>query len=182
MSFGRRTWNREDYIGTSSTDSSPSFTDDELTLLKKKYTNYHALMQTASTSGMNHRTLVSAASVSAHKRGKQFGFYCELCDLTFKDTLQYIDHLNHMSHVARFEKVFGETLVLDTRDNDDIPIDEFRESYLAATQQFVKEHGGTPKSKHTKKTSKVEKSTTAMEESSDMAKIMGFGSFGTSKK
>lgn len=180
MSFGRRTWNREDYVGASTASDGPSFTDDELAQLKRKYTDYHALMQTASTAGVNHRTLVSAASVSSHKRGKQFGFYCELCDLTFKDTLQYIDHLNHRSHAVRFEQVFGEPLVLDARDNDDVPIEEFREAYETEIQRFVKQHAEKPKEKAVKKP--VVAKAAQQDEQSDMARIMGFGSFGSSKK
>lgn len=27
-------------------------------------------------------------------KGKSAGFYCDACDLTFKDSLSYLDHLN----------------------------------------------------------------------------------------
>jgi len=34
------------------------------------------------------------------KRGKGAGFYCEDCDLTFKDNLQWVDHLNSKQHLV----------------------------------------------------------------------------------
>ncbi|CAI4214910.1 unnamed protein product [Parascedosporium putredinis] len=42
--------------------------------------------------------LVPAGS-STGKRGRGAGFYCEACDLTFKDNKQFIDHLNTMQHL-----------------------------------------------------------------------------------
>lgn len=43
-------------------------------------------------------TLVPAGS-SVGKRGKGAGFYCEACDLTYKDNVQYIEHLNSKQHL-----------------------------------------------------------------------------------
>lgn len=43
-------------------------------------------------------TLVPAGS-SVGKRGKGAGFYCEFCDLTYKDNVQYIEHLNSKQHL-----------------------------------------------------------------------------------
>ncbi|QPG94738.1 hypothetical protein C2857_006876 [Epichloe festucae Fl1] len=33
------------------------------------------------------------------KRGRSAGFYCEACDLTFKDNKQYLEHINTMQHL-----------------------------------------------------------------------------------
>lgn len=33
------------------------------------------------------------------KRGRGAGFYCEDCDLTYKDNVQYIEHLNSKQHL-----------------------------------------------------------------------------------
>ena len=32
------------------------------------------------------------------KRGRSAGFYCEACDLTFKDNLQFVEHENSRQH------------------------------------------------------------------------------------
>jgi U4/U6.U5 tri-snRNP component SNU23 len=42
-------------------------------------------------------TLVPAGA-GVGKRGRGAGFYCEACDLTFKDNLQWVEHINSMQH------------------------------------------------------------------------------------
>lgn len=39
------------------------------------------------------------AGASQSKRGKSAGFYCNACDLTYKDNLQFVDHLNSKQHL-----------------------------------------------------------------------------------
>lgn len=45
------------------------------------------------------QTLVPAGS-AVGKRGKGAGFYCDACDLTFKDNLQLVEHLNSRQHLV----------------------------------------------------------------------------------
>ena len=40
------------------------------------------------------------AGASLGKRGRGAGFYCGDCDLTFKDNLQFVDHLNSRQHLV----------------------------------------------------------------------------------
>jgi U4/U6.U5 tri-snRNP component SNU23 len=44
------------------------------------------------------QTLTSAAAVVG-KKGRGAGAYCQACDLTFKDNIQYIEHLNSKQHL-----------------------------------------------------------------------------------
>ncbi|SMN18799.1 similar to Saccharomyces cerevisiae YDL098C SNU23 Component of U4/U6.U5 snRNP involved in mRNA splicing via spliceosome [Maudiozyma saulgeensis] len=176
--FGRRTWNREDYIGAGSKTETPIFTDVQLTALKVKYSNYDKLMQQTNLN-VNEKTLVT--NVSSYKKGKQFGFYCDLCDLTFKDTLQYVNHLNHKVHLLKYEALFGESLISDTRDNDDIPLDEFSDSYTRFVHDFVKKHIDRPQQQRNKPRQKKPVDNKSVEEN-DISKMMGFGSFGSTKK
>ena len=46
------------------------------------------------------KTTIVPAGASQGKRGKGAGFYCDACDLTFKDNLQFVDHLNSKQHLA----------------------------------------------------------------------------------
>lgn len=48
---------------------------------------------------LNKVQLVASGS-GVGKRGKSAGFYCETCDLTFKDSLQWVDHLNSKQHLS----------------------------------------------------------------------------------
>ena len=43
-------------------------------------------------------TTLVPAGAGVGKRGRGAGFYCEACDLTFKDNLQWIEHTNSMQH------------------------------------------------------------------------------------
>ncbi|KAL9019381.1 MAG: hypothetical protein Q9185_003367 [Variospora sp. 1 TL-2023] len=45
-------------------------------------------------------TLVPAGASTTGKRGRGAGFYCQDCDLTFKDNLQFVDHLNSKQHLS----------------------------------------------------------------------------------
>ena len=40
------------------------------------------------------------AGSAVGKRGKGAGFYCAECDLTYKDNLQFVDHLNSRQHLV----------------------------------------------------------------------------------
>ncbi|TGZ85040.1 hypothetical protein EX30DRAFT_15000 [Ascodesmis nigricans] len=51
------------------------------------------------TENLNKTTLVPVGA-GVGKRGKSAGYYCETCDLTFKDSLQWVDHLNSKQHLA----------------------------------------------------------------------------------
>ena len=44
------------------------------------------------------QTLVPAGS-AVGKRGKGAGFYCDACDLTFKDNIQLVEHYNSRQHL-----------------------------------------------------------------------------------
>nr|OQO22558.1 DNA topoisomerase 2 [Rachicladosporium sp. CCFEE 5018] len=45
------------------------------------------------------KTQIVPAGAGQGKRGKGAGFYCEDCDLTFKDNLQFVEHLNSKQHL-----------------------------------------------------------------------------------
>ncbi|KAB8349478.1 hypothetical protein FH972_023505 [Carpinus fangiana] len=51
------------------------------------------------SSMVGKQTLVPA-SAGVGKRGRGAGFYCEDCDLTFKDNLQLVEHLNSRQHLV----------------------------------------------------------------------------------
>jgi len=45
------------------------------------------------------KTVLMPAGAATGKRGRGAGFYCEDCDLTFKDNLQWVEHINSMQHL-----------------------------------------------------------------------------------
>ena len=42
-----------------------------------------------------------APTMGLGNKGKSAGFYCETCDLTFKDSFSYLDHINSSSRMFR---------------------------------------------------------------------------------
>jgi U4/U6.U5 tri-snRNP component SNU23 len=42
-----------------------------------------------------------APTMSLGNKGRSAGFYCEACDLTFKDSNSYLDHLNSQQHYRK---------------------------------------------------------------------------------
>ncbi|KAL2692016.1 hypothetical protein Neosp_002412 [[Neocosmospora] mangrovei] len=45
------------------------------------------------------KTQLVPAGAGVGKRGRGAGFYCEACDLTFKDNKQFVEHLNTPQHL-----------------------------------------------------------------------------------
>jgi len=109
----RKTWNKADYAAQAATRDSAIKEEGkaryEAALAGKKY---HARATTPpdakDTEARKSRLDVSAlvgkqmlvpAGASMGKRGRGAGFYCDACDLTFKDNLQLVDHLNSRQHL-----------------------------------------------------------------------------------
>jgi len=46
------------------------------------------------------KTTLVPAGAATGKRGRGAGFYCAECDLTFKDNLQFVEHLNSRQHLV----------------------------------------------------------------------------------
>ena len=51
------------------------------------------------------KTMLVPAGAGQGKRGRGAGFYCAACDLTFKDNIQWVEHINSMQHL----RAIGET-------------------------------------------------------------------------
>ncbi|KAF2849851.1 hypothetical protein T440DRAFT_118439 [Plenodomus tracheiphilus IPT5] len=51
-------------------------------------------------SKMIGRQTLTSATAAVGKRGRGAGAYCQACDLTFKDNIQYVEHLNSKQHLV----------------------------------------------------------------------------------
>jgi U4/U6.U5 tri-snRNP component SNU23 len=47
------------------------------------------------------KTQLIPAGAGVGRRGRGAGIYCEACDLTFKDNLQWVEHINSMQHLVK---------------------------------------------------------------------------------
>ncbi|TKA74110.1 hypothetical protein B0A55_07082 [Friedmanniomyces simplex] len=111
----RRTWDRTAYAAQAS-DREAKLKEEgkaryEASLKGQKYHTPHnsATEDSHDTSARQARlnvadqvgkTQVIVSGAGQGKRGKSAGFYCEACDLTYKDNLQFVEHLNSRQHLV----------------------------------------------------------------------------------
>src|ERR1700733_9458039 len=109
----RKTWDTAEYARKAKAEEEQRREEGraryEAKLEGKKYHKYVDKDSLDSTSARGSRldvasmigksTLVPAGSAIG-KRGRGAGFYCEACDLTYKDNVQYIEHLNSKQHLV----------------------------------------------------------------------------------
>lgn len=109
----RRTWDRDEYAAKAAERDAKIKEEGkarhEAALEGKKYVRRASTPEDAKdTEARKNRLDVAnlvgkqtiAVGAGQGKRGKSAGFYCEACDLTFKDNLQYLDHLNSKQHLV----------------------------------------------------------------------------------
>lgn len=138
------------------------------------------------------------------------GFYCELCNRTFKDSLSYVDHLNsrfHLSKLGQSTHVARSTLA-QVREKIRLLREQSQAKVDAKNYDFEKriaEVRGLEEEKRRKRREdrrrkkeqrkreweleqrgidpkKVKDGDVDMEETTSMEAMMGFGGFGSSKK
>uniref|UniRef100_A0A0N5A4V1 U1-type domain-containing protein n=1 Tax=Parastrongyloides trichosuri TaxID=131310 RepID=A0A0N5A4V1_PARTI len=116
------------------------------------------------------------------------GFFCSICDVTVKDSISYMTHINGKSH----QKNLGYVMKVKKSSVNDVKarlakkkseIEERKRKKAGEEDLFddVIETDRIPETKYNKKKKKVEKVVEEEEESEDeMMKIMGFGKFAAS--
>ena len=150
------------------------------------------------------------AGAATGKRGRGAGFYCEACDLTFKDNLQWVEHENSMQHLRaigqtgevkratredvheRIEQIWER--MQEEKRGDSKTLDErlkLREAEaLAENEEKKRKKKELQERKREQKEQEIKVKTEygddvrveGEHEEEDMAAMMGFGGFGTSKK
>jgi U4/U6.U5 tri-snRNP component SNU23 len=108
----RKTWDRDEYAQRAKDNDRKHAEESkaryEAAAAGKKYhrrasTPPDARETEARTSRLDVASMVGKtqlvpAGASIGKRGKGAGFYCEDCDLTYKDNLEFVSHLNSRQH------------------------------------------------------------------------------------
>ncbi|EEH39994.1 hypothetical protein PAAG_02183 [Paracoccidioides lutzii Pb01] len=108
----RKTWDREEYAQKAAAAEAKSKEESkaryEAKLAGKKYhapVDFSSLEATSSRSerlnvaSMVGKTTIIPAGSAVGKRGRGAGFYCPDCDLTYKDNMQFVEHLNSKQHL-----------------------------------------------------------------------------------
>ncbi|GAB1193645.1 hypothetical protein APSETT444_002866 [Aspergillus pseudonomiae] len=91
----RKTWDREEYAKKAADEESKRKEESKARSLEAT-TSRKQRLDVASMVG---KTTIVAAGSAVGKRGRGAGFYCGDCDLTFKDNLQLVEHLNSKQHL-----------------------------------------------------------------------------------
>ncbi|KAH9236525.1 hypothetical protein K456DRAFT_1831293 [Colletotrichum gloeosporioides 23] len=108
----RKTWDLDEYAAKAkdreAKEKEESKARYEAKLAGKKYhkpltgneTMTSARRSVLDLSAQVGKTQLVPAGAGVGKRGRGAGFYCEACDLTFKDNKQFVEHLNTPQHLA----------------------------------------------------------------------------------
>jgi U4/U6.U5 tri-snRNP component SNU23 len=156
------------------------------------------------------KVMLMPAGAATGKRGRGAGFWCEACDLTFKDNLQWVEHENSMQHLraigqtgevkragveevrARIEaiwekmeeerrqdvKTLGERLEVRQKEEE-----REREERRKKRRELVERKKlGKVKVEEVKGAYGEDVRVEGEHDVDDMAAMMGFGGFGSSKK
>jgi U4/U6.U5 tri-snRNP component SNU23 len=110
----RRTWDKTEYAARAAKNEAKQKVESkaryEAKLAGKKYVRRastppdvrretQARTARLNVGDMVGKTMLVPAGAAVGKRGRGAGFYCEVCDLTFKDNLQLIEHYNSRQHL-----------------------------------------------------------------------------------
>lgn len=128
----------------------------------------------------------------------QPGFFCETCNRTYRDTTGYLDHINGRQHLRRLGQTtrIARSTVAQVRARIALLREKTKEASSAKDFDFskrlaevkAKEDAARAEKKAAKKAEKekarmeIVKDTVAQQQEDGMAKMMGFGAFGSSKK
>ncbi|KAI9275385.1 hypothetical protein BY458DRAFT_507259 [Sporodiniella umbellata] len=202
----RRKWDREEYAAKArARESRDRFAEENeerrkkgLPPLKPKKTEE----ENESKQKLSHRTerleleknVGKVQVIQSTDSRKQPGYYCKDCDITIKDSVTYIDHLNGRKHLAnagisRKTEKAGINDVKERlaalkrkRENPDEEKYDLDERLTALKQQEEEERKKRREKKKQKKESKKKEDKIEIsEEGDEMAKMMGFAGFGSSK-
>lgn len=126
--YGRKTWDVEAYAeeaknGQNKKDEvSAQAVDSVKSLKSQSYLQHKATLLNDSVLAVGKHTLISsdANTSSTFGKNKRFGFFCPICDLSFRDTLALVDHINSPQHATNARKLAKQSGVSTDDDREDI--------------------------------------------------------------
>ena len=124
--YGRKTWNVDAYAKEAknksykkNNSSTPNVNKSSINSDKPlSYLTHRDKLLNELLSAVNQHTIINPLNTSSFGKNKKFGFFCLICDLSFRDNLALIDHINSPLHVQRSQSLVTkhdgeETEILD---------------------------------------------------------------------
>ncbi|WPK26029.1 hypothetical protein PUMCH_003374 [Australozyma saopauloensis] len=111
--YGRKTWNVEAYekeAGRKRALDADSSSSNAKLLKNKTVLEQRQNLIDLSVLAVKSHTLIgadAASTLTTYGKNKRFGFFCPVCDLSFRDTLALVDHINLPQHAKKVAKVNG---------------------------------------------------------------------------
>ncbi|KAF8325152.1 uncharacterized protein EI90DRAFT_2932771 [Cantharellus anzutake] len=203
----RRTWNKEEYAAKArekdNEERERMQKNDEMMKKGKKPRRHHEdlpkptelMKQREAPLGLDKNLNKTIVVQNPGGRGPgQPGFYCEVCNRTCKDTVGYLDHLNGRSHLRRLgqttrvarstvEQVRARIAMLreKTKQESSAKAFDFDRRLEEIRQKEIAEREARKAEKKAARDARLIE-VVQDDETANMAAMMGFGGFGSSKK
>jgi U4/U6.U5 tri-snRNP component SNU23 len=140
----------------------------------------------ARVDSLNLESKIGRVVVVGDSKKQQPGFYCEACDFTCKDNLTYLDHCNSLRHLKNTGKSlnFGSGTVEGVKDRLKLLAEQRQEKAYSLQERVQRAQQEEDETKQRRKENKKQKkaSVEEVEVDDEMAALMGFSGFSTTKK
>lgn len=110
--YGRKTWDVEAYAREAKQGGKPKAAEpsnnEAMAINQDKPTSYlqhRSNLLNESIGAVNKHTLINPLNTKSYGKDKRFGFFCPVCDLSFRDNLALIDHVNSPQHIGRSQQL-----------------------------------------------------------------------------
>ncbi|CAH2350744.1 23 kDa U4/U6.U5 small nuclear ribonucleoprotein component [[Candida] railenensis] len=207
--YGRKQWNLEEYAKDAKKkkkapvkDTSKDYSVSDST----SYVSHRDNLLKESVESVKQHTLLNPAAISGSDgstRNKVFGFFCPVCELSFRDNMALIDHLNSPQHIekvkgsfdgelnagvrrATFEEVKEMLDYLVAQENKSLEVQESFRERVRKREEFdkerIKRRGERRLTKRRRRNMEKEMRNADVEDDGDFQKMMGFNGFGSTKR
>lgn len=107
--YGRTQWNLEAYAkeakGKRNNKIVNEASQEELIDSNRaaSYLEHRSKALDELVSSVKEHSIINPFNTDTRGKSKRFGFVCQICDLSFRDTMALIDHINSPQHLSRVQ-------------------------------------------------------------------------------
>ncbi|XP_041357469.1 zinc finger matrin-type protein 2-like [Gigantopelta aegis] len=186
VSDHRRKWDRDEYekIARERLAAESLFDEDE----KEKPVKRELLKPREYKVDLDSKLGKSSVITKTTPASQQGGYYCNVCDCVVKDSINFLDHINGKKH----QRNLGMSMKIERSSLDQVRArfemnkkkrEEKKKEYdFEERMKELKEEEEKQKAYRREKRKRKANTDTDQDMDSDMAAVMGFSGFGTSKK